>query len=64
LIITDQADTPTTTDREQLGRYVEESLGGADNVELRGLVTKAVEFARKVKHDLPTRREVAIAADS
>ena len=40
--------------RSALGRYVEESFGGADNVELRGLVTKAIEFAQKVKHDLTT----------
>ena len=25
---------------------------------------KAVEFAQKVKHDLPSRREAGIAADS
>jgi hypothetical protein len=29
-----------------------------------GLVTKAIEFAQRVKHDLPSRREAGIAADS
>ena len=55
---------PVDKTKQRLGRYVEESLGGADNFELRGLVTKAVEFAQKVKHDLPSRRDAGIAADS
>ena len=55
---------PVDKTKQRLGRYVEDSLGGATNVELRGLVTKAIEFAQKVKHDLPSRREAGIAADS
>ena len=55
---------PVDKTKQRLGRYVEESLGGPDNVELRGLVTKAVEFAQKVKHDLPSRRDAGITADS
>ena len=44
--------------KQRLGRYIELALPGASNVELRGLVTKAIEFAQRVKHDhTPTRRE-------
>ena len=49
----------------RLGRYVEDALPGSSNVELRGLLTRAIEFAQRVKHDhTPTRREAGIAADS
>lgn len=49
----------------RIGRYVEDSLAGAVNMEVRGVVKKVSELAHKTKHrPTPTRREAGIAADS
>lgn len=49
----------------RIGRYVEDSLGGADNEEVRGVAKKVSELAHKVKHrPTPARRDAGIAADS
>jgi hypothetical protein len=49
----------------RIGRYVEDSLAGADNEEVRGVATKVAALAHKVKHrPTPTRRDAGIAADS
>lgn len=49
----------------RIGRYVEDSLGGADNEEVRGVAIKVAALAHKVKHrPTPTRRDAGIAADS
>jgi hypothetical protein len=51
--------------KQRLGRYVEVTLSGSENEDLRGLTNKAIEFAHHVKHNqTPTRREAGIAADS
>lgn len=56
---------PPDKTKQRIGRYVEDTLAGKDNGELRALVSKAAEFAHHVKHrQTPTRREAGIAADS
>lgn len=56
---------PVDKTKNRIGRYVEDSLPGPHNVEVRGLATKAVELAHKVKHSATsTRRDAGIAADA
>jgi hypothetical protein len=56
---------PPDKTKQRLGRYVECTLAGGDSADLRGLVSKAIEFAHHVKHvQTPTRRDAGIAADS
>lgn len=51
--------------KQRLGRYVETSLAGSDNVEVRGLAVKVIELAQAVKHSTtPTRRDAGITADA
>lgn len=56
---------PVDRTNVRIGRYVEDSLGGAENEEVRGVAKKVSELAHKVKHrPAPTRRDAGIAADS
>jgi hypothetical protein len=56
---------PPDKTKQRLGRYIEDSLPGGSNEELRGLATKTIELAHQVKHrPTPTRREAGIAADA
>lgn len=49
----------------RLGRYVEDSLSGGQNEEVRGVVIKTSVLAHKAKHRKETtRRDAGIAADS
>lgn len=51
--------------KQRIGRYVENSLAGKDNEEIRGVVTKVIALAHRVKHSsTPTRRDAGITADS
>jgi hypothetical protein len=60
-----EQEPPADKTKQRLGRYVEDAIAGRDHAELRGLITKAVEFAQLVKHrETPTRRHAGIAADA
>jgi hypothetical protein len=51
--------------KQRIGRYIEDSLPGPRNADLRGLVGKAVDLAHHVKHSPnATRREAGISADA
>src|SRR5207244_2280854 len=51
--------------KQRLERYVEDSLAGPSNDNIRGVARKVIELAHEVKHSTtPTRREAGIAADS
>ncbi|BEP15046.1 hypothetical protein acdb102_33570 [Acidothermaceae bacterium B102] len=51
--------------KQRIGRYVEDSLGGAVNEDVRGVANKVIELAHHVKHSpTSTRREAGIAADA
>ena len=54
-----------TKTKQRLGRYIEDSVPGRSNAEIRGLAVKAIELAQSVKHrQTPTRRDADIAADA
>lgn len=56
---------PPDKTKARLGRYVEDSLVGSENAEVRGVTNKVIELAHKVKHaPAPSRRNAGIAADS
>lgn len=60
-----EVEPPVDRTNVRIGRYVEDSLGGAENEEVRGVAKKVSELAHKVKHrPAPTRRDAGIAADS
>ena len=47
-----------TRRKQRIGRYVEDAVPGTKNEEVRGLASKAVELAHRVKHsETPTRRD-------
>lgn len=51
--------------KQRLGRYVEDSLAGSSNSEIRGVTVKVIELAQAVKHaPAPTRRDAGISADA
>jgi hypothetical protein len=51
--------------KQRLERYLERSLGGKDNEELRRLLRPTIEMAQAVKHrPIGTRRDAGIAADA
>ena len=60
-------ETPPAPDKtkQRLGRYIEDAVPGTKNEEVRGLASKAVELAHRIKHsETPTRRDAGIAADA
>lgn len=62
-----EGETPPPPDKtkQRIGRYVEDTLAGPGNEELRALLNRAIEFAQHVKHSsTPTRRDAGIAADA
>ncbi len=61
----DETPPPIDKSKQRIGRYVEDSLVGPSNAELRKLVNATIEFAQAVKHgSADTRREAGIAADA
>jgi len=60
----DEEEPPVANIKQRLERYVEESLGGADNVEVRGLAKKVIVLAQAVKHQPSSRRDAGITADA
>jgi hypothetical protein len=61
----DETPPPIDKNKQRIGRYVEDSLAGPSNAELRKLVNATIEFAQAVKHgSADTRREAGIAADA
>jgi hypothetical protein len=60
-----EQEPPADKTKQRLGRYVEDAIPGTDQAELRGLITRAIEFAQQVKHrETPSRRDAGIAADT
>ena len=60
-----EAPPPPDKTKQRIGRYVEDAVPGTKNEEVRGLASKAVELAHRVKHsETPTRRDAGIAADA
>lgn len=60
-----ETEPPVDKTKLRLGRYVEDSLAGKDNEEVRGVANKVSELAHKVKHrPLPSRRDAGIVADA
>ncbi|MFJ2757497.1 hypothetical protein ACIO3S_17985 [Nocardioides sp. NPDC087217] len=60
-----EVEPPVDRTNLRIGRYIEDSLGGGENEEVRGVAKKVSELAHKVKHrPAPTRRDAGIAADS
>ena len=60
-----ETEPPVGNTKDRLERYVEDSIGGADYINLRGLARKVIVVAQEVKHSrTPSRREAGIAADS
>lgn len=56
---------PVDKTKARLGRYVEDSLAGSDNAEVRGVAVKVIELAHRVKHSTsPGRRDAGIVADA
>jgi hypothetical protein len=61
----EETEPPLDKTKQRLTRYVEASLGGQENEDVRGLAIKAIELAHHVKHSpASTRREAGIAADA
>jgi hypothetical protein len=60
-----ETEPPVSNTKQRLNRYVEDTLPGQGNEELRGLVRKTIEFAQAVKHNSDgTRGRAGIAADA
>ncbi|ROR55443.1 hypothetical protein EDD41_2717 [Luteococcus japonicus] len=60
-----ETEPPVAKSKQRLERYVEGSLAGKENLEVRGLATKVINLAQAVKHaSTPSRRDAGIAADS
>lgn len=56
---------PVDKTNQRIGRYVEDSLAGSRNEEIRGIANKVSALAHKVKHSgTPSRRDAGIVADS
>lgn len=56
---------PKNQRKNRISKYIEASLPGKYNYELRALIRAADTLAETVKHrDLPTRRDAGIAADT
>lgn len=62
---TDESEPPVAKTHLRITRFVEDSLDGSGNVEVRALVRKSAELAEAVKHrSVTTRRDAGIAADA
>lgn len=60
-----EAVPPPDKTKQRLGRYVEDSLAGSANAQVRGVANKVIELAHVVKHSQgPTRRDAGIVADA
>lgn len=60
-----ETEPPVDKIKLRLGRYVEDSLAGKDNEEVRRVANKVSGLAHKVKHrPLPSRRDAGIVADA
>ncbi|MGA6207323.1 hypothetical protein ACPESR_21510 [Nocardia testacea] len=60
-----EAEPPVDKTKSRIGRFIEDAAEGPGNAEIRGLATKAVELAHRVKHSsTATRRSAGIAADA
>lgn len=60
-----ETEPPVDKTKLRLGRYVEDSLAGKDNEEVRAVANKVIELAHRVKHSTaPTRRDAGISADA
>lgn len=60
-----ETEPPVAQTHKRITRFVEVSLDGSGNVEVRGLVRKAAELAEAVKHRSgATRRDAGIASDT
>ena len=60
-----ETEPPVAHTHKRITRFVEDTLAGSGNVEVRALVRKAAELAEAVKHQRgATRREAGIATDS
>ena len=60
-----ETEPPVDKTKMRIGRYVEMTLPGESNEELRGVANKVIELAHHVKHsETATRRSAGIAADS
>jgi hypothetical protein len=60
-----ETEPPVDKTKLRLSRYVEDSLGGKDNEEVRAVANKVVGLAHRVKHSAaPTRRDAGISADA
>lgn len=59
------AEPPVANTKDRLSKYIEASLPGSENVELRKLVRSAIELAQAVKHRRTgDRRSAGMAADA
>ncbi|UGQ41207.1 hypothetical protein [Rhodococcus aetherivorans] len=60
-----ETEPPVDKTNMRIGRYIEDTLPGPTNEDIRGLVKKAAALAHRVKHSsTATRRDAGIAADS
>jgi hypothetical protein len=60
-----EAEPPAARTHQRITRFVEDSLEGSGNLEVRALVRKATQLAEAVKHrSTSTRRDAGIAADA
>lgn len=60
-----ETEPPVAKTHMRITRFVEDALGGSENVEVRALVRKAAELAEAVKHrSNANRRDAGIAADA
>ncbi|MBM4487733.1 hypothetical protein MWT96_25180 (plasmid) [Prescottella equi] len=60
-----EVEPPVEKTNIRIGRYIEDTLPGPNNEDIRGLTKKAAALAHHVKHSpTATRRDAGIAADS
>lgn len=60
-----ESEPPVDRTKQRLGRYIETTLQGKDQENLRGLAVKTITLAHEVKHsETPTRREAGVAGDA
>jgi hypothetical protein len=56
---------PVAKTKIRIDRYIEDTVKGPENAELRKLAKSAIEFAQRVKHSpTSTRRDAGVAADT
>lgn len=60
-----ESEPPVSNTKQRLERFVEDSLPGSPNLELRKLCRATIEMAQAAKHrGAPTRKEAGVAADA